>query len=341
MPTQTELKQVFTALTENGLDFIERAAAELEKEPKFSVVHFATGLELVLKARLFDEHWSLIAADHRGCTWGAVQSGTQSIQASELCKAITRKIETPLKNQEIIFKTVFDHRNAILHWIPKRDLAQIAAEQCRAWYALHGLIAGGWKDVFAEFQDRIEVVDKVLHGNRTFLEVKYTAIKNKLERPKALGALFPCPACEFDAAVVGAPNLVISEYGCWVCGNSGNAARFHCGYWSCLAELPTLCECKKVHDTQDLLAQLDPTKEMRPKDTLSYGQVYLSCGECLEHQTVAPQGPGFVCCSCGATFFAGDASDCEYCNEQWAGYDTSDSRIGGCEFCDGIDLERD
>ncbi|HJK93994.1 MAG TPA: hypothetical protein RMH85_27310 [Polyangiaceae bacterium LLY-WYZ-15_(1-7)] len=51
MPTAEEKAEVFSALVENGLSFIERSASELEEHLTLSIAHFAAGLELVLKAR--------------------------------------------------------------------------------------------------------------------------------------------------------------------------------------------------------------------------------------------------------------------------------------------------
>jgi len=45
------------------LDFIERSAGELQEEKSLPIAHFATGLEPILKARLFAEHWTLIAEE--------------------------------------------------------------------------------------------------------------------------------------------------------------------------------------------------------------------------------------------------------------------------------------
>ncbi len=56
-----ELHEVFNALVNTGVDFFVRSARELTTEQEFSIAHFATGLELLLEARLFHEHWTLIA----------------------------------------------------------------------------------------------------------------------------------------------------------------------------------------------------------------------------------------------------------------------------------------
>ncbi|HEX4556398.1 MAG TPA: hypothetical protein VH249_20580 [Xanthobacteraceae bacterium] len=49
-------------LIENALDFLTRAIDEFEGAPKYSIIHFYAAIELFLKARLLDEHWSLIVS---------------------------------------------------------------------------------------------------------------------------------------------------------------------------------------------------------------------------------------------------------------------------------------
>ena len=39
-------------LVENAIDFLNQAADELANNPKYSVIHFYTAVELLLKARL-------------------------------------------------------------------------------------------------------------------------------------------------------------------------------------------------------------------------------------------------------------------------------------------------
>lgn len=46
-------------LIENAIDFIKKSLEEFETNLKYSIIHFAIGVELILKARLMNEHWSL------------------------------------------------------------------------------------------------------------------------------------------------------------------------------------------------------------------------------------------------------------------------------------------
>ena len=46
-------------LTENSIDFLTEAIDGFQVQPKYSIIHFYTAVELFLKARLLHEHWSL------------------------------------------------------------------------------------------------------------------------------------------------------------------------------------------------------------------------------------------------------------------------------------------
>ena len=62
---QTERRvsdELFDSLVLNAFDFLERAVRELEKSPKYSVLHFFNSIELLLKARLLKEHWALVVS---------------------------------------------------------------------------------------------------------------------------------------------------------------------------------------------------------------------------------------------------------------------------------------
>jgi hypothetical protein len=56
----TPPKAAILQFIESALEFLKRGAEEIEKHPKYSIINFATGIELMLKARLMKEHWSLV-----------------------------------------------------------------------------------------------------------------------------------------------------------------------------------------------------------------------------------------------------------------------------------------
>ena len=337
MPTKKQLQDVFNALTKNGIDFIRRSARELESEPKFSAAHFAIGLELLLKARLFSEHWTLISTTPHGCSWSAMESGAiHTIQASGLCAAVTTTTGTSLAHEKSVFEKVFAHRNRVLHWIPKEDTAEIAAEQCRAWYKLHRLLTRTWAEQFSEFAMSFEHLDNELLVYRTYLQTRYEELMPSLNGPKAEGLLVECPACKFMSGVLSDKIATISALRCEVCRGSSHIAKFKCGYRVPLFELPCKCQCGEEHDREELAELLDPTPILSPKEKSSHESARAHCGDCLDHDTtVVPISNGYVCTACGAEFEPQDVGNCEWCNALWAGYDLEGSAVMGCEFCDG------
>jgi hypothetical protein len=343
-PSQEQIKEVFGALVGNGLDFFERSANELDKEQKFSIVHFATGLELLLKARLFHEHWTLIASDPHTCAWTSIKDGTVgTLQASDLCSVITTTTGTPLNYERQAFKVIFDHRNRVLHWAPNGDLASTVAEQCLAWYRLSALLKGQWRTTFSSFEERIEEVERRLHTHRTYLAVKFRQIEPTLHGPEKEQRLLLCPACDFKAGVVSDGTLRVPQFECRVCGYPAAAVRLSCGALIPLEALPIDdCACGENHDREQIINELNPTPLLKPKEMSIYEPDRGYCGECFDpEETVAADGDMYVCVGCGARFEPEDSSRCECCSQQWFGWDAEDSYFKGCDQCDGIDLHKD
>jgi hypothetical protein len=336
-PSRKALADVFDALVGNGFDFFERSAKELDKDQKFSIVHFATGLELLLKSRLFHEHWTLIATDPHKCAWTGVKDGTlETVKASSLCSAISTTVGTSLKHERDAFKKVFDHRNRVLHFAPPSDLEATVAEQCLAWHHLRMLLTGQWKEAFALFLPRIENVDRELRAHRTYLEVRFQQSEAPLKKFEAGDRVLLCPTCGFRAGVAEvSPNRVLA-FNCLVCGDAASAARVSCGALFALDTLPAdACDCRETHDRQELMDELDPPS---PDEDLDRGY----CGECFEYEhTVVSDGETFVCVCCGSRFQPETATSCECCNERWIGWDSEASSYTGCDRCGGRDIDDD
>ena len=51
---------IITAVNGKPIFHVRNLIDEIEKHPKYSIINFATGIELMLKARLMWEHWSLV-----------------------------------------------------------------------------------------------------------------------------------------------------------------------------------------------------------------------------------------------------------------------------------------
>lgn len=336
-PSKEQRRAVFNALAQNGLGFIERSAVELPKDQQVSIAHFATGVELVLKARLFAEHWTLIAERPHQCNWAAVESGTvKSIQASDLCAALSTITGDSLHHEQPVFRRVFEHRNRVLHWLPHDDVVAVTAEQCRAWHALYSLLLGSWAPVFAEQRGQIDKVEKTLRTHKVYLETRFKAIEPKLRGLSNAGRVALCRVCEFPSAEVLNPDSLVSPSDCQVCDSVGIIARFRCGALKEIADLPFECDrCHSEHTQKELANDVESTN-CRSNDELLNEPGRPQCGECLELESkVIPFEDGYVCLDCHAQFDTGDYETCEYCNQPWVGYNTESSYWLGCELCEG------
>ena len=88
-PTIDPLAGLSRDLTENGLAFLRRAVGEMSAQPvsfrnlSFAVVDLAAAVEVLIKARLVREHWTLICADPDKVTVALVLAGTFKTVALE------------------------------------------------------------------------------------------------------------------------------------------------------------------------------------------------------------------------------------------------------------------
>lgn len=323
--------EVFAALVGNGLDFFVRSAEELATAQKFSVVNFATGVELLLKARLFHEHWTLVAVKPHQCSWSSFVNGdVRTIQASDLCEALSSATGAILdKETTTAFDAVFRHRNRIVHFIPQDNVAAIVAQQCRAWHDLRALLIGPWRAIFLAFHTRIDQVERLLRAHRTYLDVKFQQLEQLLKESESSGLLLICPACSFRAGVADESPGKVHFYNCQVCEYEGTALRSDSG----------ILEHK---ERAEMLDVLDPTPILRPKEMATYEPDRGYCGECFEFpETVAMDGTDYVCVACAVRFNPSSSSACQWCNSRWFGWDTEGSYYSGCEHCEGHGIGRD
>lgn len=345
-PTQSELEATRRALVSHGLQFLRSSATFLSTSPSqttFSILHFAVGLELLLKSRLFQEHWSLIAAAPHSTQWSAIKDGDfQSVQARDLLPVLSRILgENFSPATEAAFKEVLRHRNRSIHFLPKDDLVSTAGDLCKGWYHLVELLRHRWRSSFEDFQEEIERVEKSLLSLRTYLRTRFDHLEtsHRFTKAKHDGRLIECFVCGFQSAILDKGQAHVSVGACPVCYSAFLAAHIGCGHWLDLSQGfygETRCKCGATHTPQDLAELCDELQpRLSPKELATLGSTRFSCGECLQHQTVAERAGTLHCFGCGADFKLEQQTSCGWCNEPWVGYATENTELVGCEFCDG------
>ena len=265
---------------------------------------------------------------------------TRTIQASELLDALQRITGSPSSEVCRLFASVFKHRNAVVHWMPIADSATLAGEQYLAWFHLQALLRREWGSEFLHAGAQIAQLDAAIKKHRPYLEVLRDRAKPELDRHRKGGCVFSCGLCGLDAVVVENPGLLVSEAACLVCESAEIMTRLPCDAWASFYTLPLECAaCGEEHANNSVLEKADPTPPMSPKEISTYQDSRAYCGECLFFsQSVVPIYDGFQCLCCSASFENG-LETCDYCNENWAGYDCGATYYAGCEHCDGRGFE--
>lgn len=347
MQTQVEsiidANKLFDNLVINGLDFLKYASEELKNQPKYSLVHFCTGLELFLKARLMLEHWSLIVVKIEDADYTKFQAGKcQSVSISQAIDRLEKIANEPFSKAELqAYYKVRDHRNQVMHFFPvetssssiSKEITSIVAEQCRAWYFLDNRLRSIWSDHFGKHLSAISLIREKIHENRSYLQVKFDKLKPAIEACISDGGeIINCHICEFNAVEVTKNYGPLWTKNCRVCENCFLILRLECPKCSSLVFINDIdgeecTKCGKNIDLEVLLSIYGPDED--PKEDSRKGY----CGYCEYHSnmSVIPVVDTFLCLNCLETSFS--IEQCSYCGEQVMGIDQADSSAFGCMRC--------
>jgi hypothetical protein len=229
-------KQIFDSLALNAFDFLTQAVGEFEASPKYSVIDFGAAIEMLLKAKLLLEHWSLVVAKPQEASRVRFEAGDFiSVSLSETrmrLKEIARVEISDLAFKS--FEALSKHRNKMIHFYhagvagDAKEKERIASEQCLAWFYLHGLLQQ-WKTDFKGHKDAIAGADKVMRGHRKYLEQKFFALSEELKTRMAAGEqVCTCQACGFESAMLESVRSCIYDGECLVCERSGIYVEIDC-----------------------------------------------------------------------------------------------------------------
>mgnify|MGYP003381811704 CR=1 FL=1 len=345
--TKKKLNAALRNLSESAFDFLEKSVDEFKTHPKYSVIHFATAVELLLKARLMHEHWTLVVDRASDVSLEDFLSGQcKTVTQTDAIKRLNNACGENIPKDAIAqFAKIAAHRNQMIHFFHKAGtekadqalIEEIVKEQCLSWYYLERLLSE-WGDQFEEFDTKIAGVRWRMKQNRAFLSVAFDRLKPEIEAAKKTGTVFQaCSGCGYEAAAVSDLSDILFEKHCRVCGlgeayieipcpgDCGTTLHIEADHGS-----DRTCEtCGHEVSTSELGEVLD-TEYSDPSDF----HTQLNCAMCSTLGSVVQHHDTFICTECLST--DDSAPLCEWCNErQIGGGDLEYSYHSGCEFCDG------
>jgi len=333
----------------NAIDFLTLATEEFGDRPKHSVIAFYTAVELMLKARLIEEHWSLVVG--KDADMNKFKSGDfVSVPFDEACRRLQQIVGSPVPEQtRKSFDEVRKHRNKLVHFYQDLSTAeareQVAIEQLRAWHGLLGLVRVQWADVFSKHGKTFEELDKKFAKHREYLRTRFESLVDEIKKLKQDNAkICECSSCGFEAAKVEALVGELFESTCLVCKMKSRWIEVECT--SCQKTMRfegddgITCPHCDTRYSQEELADLiddDPATPDNYFDQNTPG----NCSWCDGYHTVVSYREKFVCSSC--LHLSDYLGTCGWCNEGNNG-DMEDSSWRGCSHCDGRggwDADRD
>ncbi len=337
---------IFDSLTRNAFDFLERGIAEFDKNAKYSVIHFCAAVEMLLKARLMKEHWSLIVSKPDQASLIKFMAGDFISVTLEDARARIRDVAGEDIGDDAYgsFRTLANHRNKMVHFFHKaldndeKAKAQIVAEHCRSWFHQHRLLIR-WSTYFHEFRSEIARADRAMKGHRKYLSAKFKALKTELDAArKEANMPTACGACGFKAAIPDAVDHQIASLRCVVCDHTETQVALECPHCGeaivMVTEGYATCEhCKERVEPEHLAEALTDhaAAHLAFKDGDDSWEP-ANCGACDGHHTVVRRGEHYFCASCFET--SDSIEQCGWCNEPNTG-DMEDSYMVGCNHCDG------
>ncbi len=337
---ETTSDELFRSLVDNALEFLRTAAIQIKQSPKQSLLNFAAGLELFLKARLLREHWALILEKPEKAKMESLLRGdfksVSPMEAIDRLKDIAGQAITNYERNS--FQKLIDHRNKVIHFfnpsytLQKEDaIRKVIAEQLHAWFYLCRLLTVRWEADFSDFKTEIQKIDRRLRRNSAYLEGKYLALQPEIEAEKKTGKVFAkCGVCSFEASRMEDLGEPLVQYECLVCGTVERILLAPCPKCGEIVMIEDLgegeCGCGYEVSLSDLVGKYGSYRD--PKE----GPTEYSCSECAS-DGVVEHGSGYLCLSCLNQFE--DTATCGCCGAEIAGFDPRDSYVLGCVLCGG------
>jgi hypothetical protein len=212
------------ALLSNSHDFIRSAvkyANEDDKDSfKFAIIHLTSALELLLKSRLAEEHWSLIFINPDKATVPNLQIGNFiSVDIDTAQKRLRNICNIELSNSDKeLIKNLQKIRNKIIHFhieINRNSIKGLTAHSLNTYIKFYNSnIAPNWEEYSVFGYELSQKLTEFKEFVESRMETLSSAL-NKSNRPKT-NYFRECQYCLQDSIILNKEN----KLECLFCGDA-------------------------------------------------------------------------------------------------------------------------
>ena len=307
-------------LLENAFDYILDAVKKLKvqdpdkKAIKYSIVHLWSGIELLLKKRLMDEHWSLIFRDINKANKSSIESGDfVSVYFDELIERLNNICCVDVGKFKPILLKLKEDRNRLEHF--QIDIQKITAisNLLKAWNFI--LDFTSLQISLDEESDAIELFEKIrseMVFYEEFIEERWNEIAAEIQENQKK---------EYPYTVIECPDCL--QEAMFLLGGS-DECKF------CRTKFPW----KKAMEAWLSLYEYGSFVDFKE---LSGRSLILECPECgieglyqFENADIRPPDPGWICFHCGQSWAWDEIKTCERCDRPFFVSTDNDTFCGKC-----------
>lgn len=334
-------KTTFDELVKNAVEFLTNALDEFGRDPNRSVIDFYTAVELFLKARLLQEHWTLVVSKEPNKD--KFRTGDfVSVTFEEASKRLRDVVGSPLPDAAAqSFDSLRRHRNRMVHFFHDASdeaKSNIALGQLQAWFQLNRLVANEWAPYFDAYSSVFVKMERHLVKHKEYAVTKFSGLKEEIERQRADGAKFICcRSCKLKAAKIDSEIEWRPAYQCLVCRDSWMVARIACpecgknGQVNVDADF-RCSKCSHFVHQEELFSLFDEAYYDHDQILCGECDTPASCSECEGFETVCEHQGKYFCVNCFEVFE--NIYSCGWCSSKHSSMQR-DSYFSGCNYCDG------
>jgi len=193
-------------LADSALDYLLSAAEHAKSDSlrswKYSLLHLTAAIELLIKARLEEEHWSLLFAELDRATQSALHSGDfKSVDFQTACSRLQNivGVEIPaehLRHLDQLRKL----RNRAQHFTINVDVSQVKSLLASGTSFFLSFLRSYLPEEMAGRDDVLAEVHEHLREFEEFVRTHLSAVSMKLAEA---AAVFECPRCWQQTMVIG------------------------------------------------------------------------------------------------------------------------------------------